>query len=114
MLVISAQSTQYILVAVSAVADPTETDGVEFAFLGPYATAGLANVAVVTPSTTFYTGFWGETTYNPTLYSALCLIGPGIEASVALTSGTYCTYVKITGDGEGEIPILYSGPFAVT
>ena len=113
MLVISAQSTQYILVAVTAVADPTETDGVEFAFLGPYATAGLANVAVVTPSTTFYTGFWGETTYNPTLYNALCLIGPD-GGITALTSGVYCVYTKITGDPEGETPILYSGPFAVT
>lgn len=111
MLAISAVSTQYIYVPVTATLpngntiNPT-SDTVQFAFLGPFNSVSQAIEQTPTSATNWQTASWA----SGTPYTAQCLVGPN-GGVVALAIGTYAIYLKITDNPE--IPVLYSGPVSV-
>jgi len=114
MLSIYAVSTQYVEVPISNDngINPT-SDVVQFAFLGPYNTVPIANTAVPTSSTTYYTGLWpsmSPVSNMPNTYNAAILVGPN-GGAVTLTTGSYLVVVKVTDNPE--VPIIFSGPMVV-
>ena len=102
----SALSTQYILVPVTATQagaayDPT-ADSVQFAFM-PTATQ-------VPGSSDWVAGSWDTVTSNLLYpYSAKCLVGPAGVIDPGI--GTYVVYMKITDNPE--VPVLIAGQLQI-
>jgi hypothetical protein len=99
----SAQSTEYVLVAVSArengaLIDPT-SDTVQMAF----PVHGVAPVSGDFKSASWET----DATVTPAVHYARCLVGPGVGAAVALTVGDYEVWVRIVD--TPEVPVRRAG-----
>jgi hypothetical protein len=103
--VVSSQSTEYVLVGVTAVVggtliDPTG-DTVQMAFVAPNISPGSGDWKAA--------GWEVNTVSQPHTYSVKCLIGPG--GTITLSPGTYDAWVKITDNPES--PIQKSGQLRV-
>lgn len=104
---ISTASLAYVRVRVvvtkaGAVYDPTgDTVGMAFLQAGATPTSG-----------DFKTATWetdNASTPGTPAYRAMCLVGPG--GTVALTAGTYMTWVRVTD--SPEVPVLRTGVLKV-
>ena len=97
----SALSLQYVQAAVTATVagaayNPT-ADTVQFAFTANGVQPGTSD---------WKTGSWDGTNPRPNgSYVAQCLVGPG--GAIALTTGTYTVWIKVTD--SPEIPVINVG-----
>jgi len=104
---ISRLSTQYIIVPVQSTKagepyNPTG-DTVQFAF--------VLNAGAVPTTMNWINGSWDVLPNYNYPYAAKCLVGPGIGAATALTTGTYSIWLQIFDNPE--TPVMIAGTLQI-
>lgn len=79
---------------------PPIRNGVQIDPTGDDVAVAFVSTGTIPADEDFNDAIW-NTSGSPTVYTALCLIGPG---AVALDAGAYAVFVKVTDDPE--VPVI--------